>query len=126
MIESKDIFYNYENIKDKINVLLEEKEEMTNIMKGFVNYLVENKPEYTYIAQNSHISDTEIGNVSEFLTDIPSSSALTFVDEVSKYEKESDEFRYIAIMHAKMISCNDKYKNLIFNVLPGEVSANKS
>ena len=117
MIESKDIFYNYENIKDKINVLLEEKEEMTNIMKGFVNYLVENKPEY---------SDTEIGNVSEFLTDIPSSSALTFVDEVSKYEKESDEFRYIAIMHAKMISCNDKYKNLIFNVLPGEVSANKS
>ena len=118
IIKPKDIFYNYDKIRGKIRKLAENKNnaKLGELVVAFTTYLTSSKPDYTI---------KELKNIAEFLTTIPLDTAAIFVSQIDNFPKQSEEFRYIGIMHAKLMDKSKLYKETFYDELMRVNNSNK-
>lgn len=110
IIKPKDIFKEYSKVRDRIQtfVKLKNNAKLGELIVAFTTYLTSSKPKYT---------DKELANVSEFLTTIPLDTAAIFVSQIDNFSKNSEEFKYIGTMHAKLMKGFKDYEQIFYNGL---------
>lgn len=106
-INPKDVFYKYDLIKEDIDFLIEEENntKLGELMVSFCTYLATSKPEY---------KEENLENVAKFLSSAPIDTAAMFMSQVDTFSSSSDEFKYLTILHAKLLRTSELYKKGFF------------
>lgn len=109
-IRPKDIFYDYEKIR---NIILDYCNKSNNIKLGqilesFVTFLTSTKPQYT---------EKELQNITTFLTDIPPDIGATFLLKIDNFDKNSMEFKYFTEINITLLTNSQEYKMKFFDTM---------
>jgi len=106
-ISPKDVFYDYKKVRKDILKFAKESDnvKMGQLMDSFVTFLTSSKPKYT---------KTELKNISDFLTDIPSDISVTFLTKVNAFDRKSEEYKYVSDIHVEMVSNFPDYKTKFY------------
>jgi len=102
-ISPKDVFYNYDKVRNDILDFTKKSDNIKigQLVESFVTFLSTSKPKYT---------NTELKNISLFLTDIPSDIGATFLSKVNTFDTKSAEFKYITGIHVELVTKFPEYK----------------
>ncbi len=108
-INPKDIFYNYPKVQKQIEGIINSRDNagISKIMSSFINYLSGSTPAYS-------ASGKEVGYVEELLTIIPVDAAAIFVTSIDSYDRNSEAFKYMTMMHGQLMT-RAKYKRLFYD-----------
>ena len=109
-INPKDVFHNYEKVKRDINKLLKEgnNAKMGELMTGFCTFLTTSRPAY---------KDRELNNMAQFLSVVHIDTAAIFVSLIDKFQRSSEEFKYITTIHSKLMKKSKLYKEKFYEAI---------
>ena len=109
-INPKDVFYNFNTIKSKIQVLLDENNlsKLGELMIGYCTFMSTSRPEY---------NKEQLQNILEFLTMMPKESTALFVSQVDGFERKSEAFRYMTKIHLALFKISPEYKKEFYDPL---------
>jgi len=102
-INPKDIFYNFNSVKDRVKKLLKENNmsKLGELMIGFCTFMTTSLPKY---------EKKELNNVLEFLLLMPIDTAALFVSQIDGFERSSEAFKYMTGIHLKLFDMSSKYQ----------------
>ena len=106
-INPKDIFLNFKKVEPEIKKLLNKNDnsKLGELMIGFCTYLTTSKPSY---------KANELKNIASFLSIVPIDTAAIFVSQIDNFSRSSEEFKYITIIHSKLMKTSSVYKRKFY------------
>lgn len=109
-INPKEIVFDYEKVRPDIIDMVKKGDHaaISDVMKGFVTYLLHEKPE---------ISDDKKYDIGKFLIDIPVDVAALFVTEISKLNRNTLEFAYFTKLNVFLMRNSEDYKKKFYEKL---------
>ena len=95
-ISPKDIFYNYDSVKNEIKKLTDTGNniKLSQLIESFTTFLSTSKPVY---------QEKELKNIATFLIDIPADISVLFISK-SDFDRKTKEFEYMSKLHVKLVS----------------------
>ena len=114
-INPKDIFYNFNSVKDHITELVKKKNNaaLSQLMISFTTFMTSSMPVY----QDKHLK-----NIESFLLLIPIDTAAMFVFQIDSFERTSAEFKYMTNIHISLMKYSNLYRTDFYDpiVLAGQ------
>jgi len=106
-INPQDVFKSYKKVRPEVMKLVHESDNVRlgQLMSSFVTFLTVNKPAFT---------NSEILNISMFLTDIPVDTAAIFLANIDTLSRQSPEFLYVTKLHMELMKKNEDYKKRFY------------
>jgi hypothetical protein len=106
-INPQDVFKNYKKVRPEVMKLVKDSDNVRlgQLMSSFVTFLTVNKPAF---------SNSEILNISMFLTDIPVDTAAIFLANIDTLSRQSPEFLYVTRLHMELMKKNEDYKKRFY------------
>lgn len=102
-INPKDIFYDYNKVKPKIEELLKDNNNaaLGALMKSFCTFMTTSMPDY----DKQHLD-----NVFNFLLLMPIDTAALFISQIDSFERNMPEFKYMTSIHMALWKGYPAYK----------------
>jgi len=106
-INPKDIFLDFKKVQPEIKKLLNKNNnaKLGELMIGFCTFLTSSKPKYT---------EKELNNIAEFLSIVPIDTAAIFVSQIDNFSRSSEEFKYVTLIHSKLMKSSPLYKKKFY------------
>jgi len=107
-INPKDIFYNFESVKNKIEALIKDSNmsKLGELMIGFCTFMTSSMPKY---------NEPKLKNVLNFLLMIPIDTAALFISQIDGFDRTSSQFKYMTKIHLALLNGSKKYKTEFYD-----------
>jgi len=109
-INPKDIFYNFRQVKPKIDELLKENNmsKLGELMVGFATFMTTTMPKYDDDPQ-------KLKNVLSFLTMMPVDTTALFISQIDAFDRSSPAFKYMVDIHLVLMKTSKTYKEKFYD-----------
>lgn len=102
-INPKDVFYNFNAVKPKIQALLNENNnaKLGELMVGFCTFMTTSMPKH---------DENKLKNVLDFLLIMPIDTAALFISQIDSIERSTPAFKYMTKIHLTLLKGSNAYK----------------
>jgi len=107
-INPKDIFYDLQKVKPKIETLLKESNmsKLGELMIGYCTFMTTSMPEY---------NEAKLKNVLAFLLMMPIETAALFISQIDGFSRSSKPFKYMTQIHLALLKKSNSYKKEFYD-----------
>ena len=107
-INPKDVFYDLNKVKPKIQILLKESNmsKLGELMIGYCTFMTTSMPEY---------NEAKLKNVLGFLLMMPIETAALFISQIDGFSRSSKPFKYMTQIHLALLKKSSSYKKEFYD-----------
>jgi len=107
-INPKDVFYDLQKVKPKIEELLKESNmsKLGELMIGYCTFMTTSMPQY---------DESKLKNVLDFLLMMPIETAALFISQIDGFDRASKPFKYMTQIHLALLKKSSVYKKEFYD-----------